>query len=467
MVAARQGDRIEVNEPRGQTVGPWTLHEQLGHGGNGTVWKATRPGAETAVALKVLNVTKIEHESYKRFVREIDFLRQHQGMPGLLPLLDSHLPDQPSKADRPWLAMPVATPLARSLAGRPLPDVVKAVAAIAETLARLQAEFDIAHRDIKPGNLYELDGSWLIGDFGLIALPDAETLTRDGRQVGPAHYTAYEMILRSTTAQPHPADVYSLGKTLWVLATGQAWPPEGHQPAGTRGFEIGDFRPHPQSGALDQEVDLMTRLHPEERPSKAQVAHDLAAWQSLAATPPVLDVSAARSRLREKLQSEIAEQDIVEQNKDLAHAAVRRLQELTAPLNAALKDLYPRTQVDSMTDEMTENTVRSHYPGRQVLFRSQRCTFVAPFEQSSSTVLRLSRSLELLDNGLLVLNLLVLVSPKATMGNYFAWQSGDRSAAVGSIEATRMLEDALGELAEALKRGIDVFVERLPDPIGG
>jgi hypothetical protein len=73
----------------------------------------------------------------------------------------------------------------------------------------------------------------------------------------------------------------------------------------------------------------------------------------------------------------------------------------------------------------------------------------------------------LLDNGLLVLNLLVVVSPKATMGNYFAWQSGDRSAAVGSIEATRMLEDALGELAEALKQGIDVFVERLPDPIVG
>ena len=453
-----------MSEPRGQTVGPWTLHEQLGHGGNGTVWKATRPDAETAIALKVLNVTKIEHESYKRFVREVGFLRQHQGVPGLLPLLDSHLPDQPSRADRPWLAMPVAMPIAQSLAGRPLADVVNAVAAIADTLARLQADFDIAHRDIKPGNLYELDGSWLIGDFGLVALPDAETLTREGRQVGPAHYTAYEMILSPTTAQPHPADVYSLGKTLWVLATGQAWPPEGHQPVGTRGFEIGDFRPHPRSGALDQEVDLMTRLHPEERPSKAQVARDLAAWQTLGAGPAVLDVSEARSRLRQKLQAEIAEQDTVEQYKDLAHAAVRRLQELTAPLNDALKSLYPRTQIDSMTDKLTQNTVQSLRPGQQVIFRWQRCTLVAPFDRASSTTLRLSRSLELLDNGLIVLNLLLLVSPKATMGNYFNWQSGDRAAAAGSIEAEKMLEDAVGELSEALKQGIEVFVERLPDP---
>jgi len=211
----------------------------------------------------------------------------------------------------------------------------------------------------------------------------------------------------------------------------------------------------------------MTRLHPEERPSKAQVAHDLAAWQSLAATPAVFDVSAARSRLREKLQSEIAEQGIVEQNKDLAHAAVRRLQELTAPLNAALKDLYPRTQVDSMNDELTQNTVRGHHPGQQVLFRWQRCTLVTPFDQASSTTLRLSRSLELIGNGLIVLNLLILVSPKATMGSYFAWESGDRSAAVGSIEAEKTLEEASGELCEALKQGIDVFVERMPDPANG
>jgi hypothetical protein len=275
------------------------------------------------------------------------------------------------------------------------------------------------------------------------------------------------MILSPTTAQPHPADVYSLGKTLWVLATGQAWPPEGHQPMGTRGFEIGDFRPHPRSGTLDQEVDLMTRLHPEERPAKAQVARDLSAWQSLTDAPAIIDVSAARSRLREKLQSEIAEQDLVEQNKELALTAVRRLQELTAPLNAALKDLYPRTQVDSMSDELTQNTVGGHHPGRQALFRWQRCTLVAPSDRAMSTMLRLSRSLELLDNGLIALNLLVLVSPKATMGSYFAWQSGNRSATVGSIEAEQMLEGAIGELSEALKQGIDVFVEHLPDPARG
>jgi serine/threonine protein kinase len=234
------------------------------------------------VALKLLNTKKVETEPYQRFVREIRFLREHQALPGVLPLLDAHLPEQPDRANPPWLAMPVAVPISQALDVKPLSDVVAAVAAIADTLAQLHRDFGIAHRDIKPGNLYELNGSWLIGDFGLVAVPDTEALTAEGRQLGPAHYTAYEMILDPTTANPHPADVYSLGKTLWVLATGQAWPPEGHQPAHTRGFEIGDFRPHPRAAALDQEVDLMTRLHPEERPSKEQVARDLTMWQELA-----------------------------------------------------------------------------------------------------------------------------------------------------------------------------------------
>jgi len=454
-----------MNDSPRQAVGPWTLHGRLGHGGNANVWSATRPGSATAVALKIISTTKVEREPYQRFVREIEFLRDHPDVPGLLPLLDAHLPDQPSKADPPWLAMPIATPIATALAGRSLADVVAAVAAIADTLARLQRDFGIAHRDIKPGNLYELDGAWLIGDFGLVAVPDAKSLTVDGRQVGPRHYTAYEMILSPATADPHPADVYSLGKTLWVLATGQAFPPEGYQPDGMRGFGIGDFRPHPRADSLDQEVDLMTRLHPAERPSKEQVARDLAQWQDLAGDPVVFDVSAARARLHERLRSSIAEQDTQEQYKTLAQAAIRRLQQLTAPLNEGLKSLHPRTQVDSMSDEMTQNLLRSLVHAgftREIIFRWQRCTLVAPFERPGAVALRMSRSVELFSDGGFVLRLWVFVGPQKVMGSFFNWQSPAMSAPVGSIEMEKMLQDGIAELSQNLKQGIDVFVEHLP-----
>lgn len=420
------------------------------------------------MAVKLINSRKVEREPYQRFVREIEFLRSHQDVPGLLPLLDAHLPDQPGKDDQPWLAMPIATPITNALEGRPLADVVAAVAAIADTLARLQRDFGIAHRDIKPGNLYKLDGSWLIGDFGLIAVPDAKSLTTDGRQVGPAHYTAYEMILHPATADPHPADVYSLGKTLWVLATGQAFPPEGHQPVGTRGFGIGDFRPHPRASILDQEVDLMTRLHPEERPSKEQAARDLALWNELSGEPAVIDLSEAGARLREKLRSSIAEQDTQEQYKDLAQSAVRRLQQLTAPLNESLKELYPRTHVDTMSDKMTRNLFRTHAGRRyEIVFQWQRCTLVAPSSRPASTTLRMSRSVELFSDGSFLLRLWVFVGPEGVMGSYFDWQWPETLAPVGSIEMERVLENGVAELAQNLKRGVDVFVEHLPADGGG
>jgi serine/threonine protein kinase len=448
------------------SIGPWYLEEVLGRGGNAQVWQATRAGLPTPVALKVINTTKVEKEPYQRFVREITFLREHQDTAGVLPLLDAHLPEHPSSADQPWLAMPIAVPIKQALEGRPLSDVVTAIAQIAETLARLQQEHGIAHRDIKPGNLYERNGTWLIGDFGLVSIPGADALTAEGRQVGPAHYTAYEMILDASTADPHPADVYSLGKTFWVLATGQTWPPEGHQPAGSRGFGIGDFFPHPRASALDQEVDLMSRLRPEERPSKGQVARDLAQWNELATAPVVLDVSEARARLNAKLQAKIAEQDIHEQQKELAYAAIRRLQELTAPLNDALRELYPRATIDSQSDEMTRKTVKTHehrHRGMALLLRWQRCTLLAPFERPMSCVLRMSRCVELFGNGTLRLILMANVRPEGVMGTYYSSEIEIRDAPVGSIEAERMLEDGIRDLAEALKLAIEMFIQHQPE----
>ena len=273
------------------------------------------------------------------------------------------------------------------------------------------------------------------------------------------------MILNPTTADPHPADVYSLGKTLWVLATGQAFPPEGHQPTGTRGFGIGDFRPHPQAASLDQEVDLMTRLHPEERPSKDQAARDLALWQELAGEPVMLDLSAAGARLRAKLRSAIAEQDTQQQYKDLAHAAVRRLQQLTAPLNEGLKNLYPRTQVDIMSDPKTRTMIRARSSAdlrRSIIFSWNRCALVAPFGHPGSVTLRMSRSIELFSDGDLLVRLWVHVGREKTMGTFFDWQSPDLSAPVGSVELEKMLQDGVAELAQGLQQGVEAFVEHLP-----
>ena len=291
-----------------RSVGPWTLIEKLGSGGNAVVWRATREGLDGEVALKVINATKPDKEPYRRFVAEIEFLQSLGDTNGVLPLMDSFLPKEPSSENRSWLAMPIATPIADALAGAELATVVEAVLAIARTLERLEREAGIGHRDIKPGNLYEYEGEWLVGDFGLIAPPDKDELARTGRPIGPAHYTAYELIIDPTGADPHPADVYSLAKALWVLATEQGYPPEGHQAADVTGFNIADWRPDTR-GALDRLVDRCTRLPPDQRPSMANVVSELEAWLAMSSEPQPLDLGAMHQQLRSALAAERAAYD--------------------------------------------------------------------------------------------------------------------------------------------------------------
>lgn len=323
---------------------PKPSSSQLGEGGNAEVFKATDSGGRE-VALKVIKAVKEEKEPYQRFIREIATLRGLTDLSGVLPVIDAYLPVKPTREDRPWLAMPIAQTLDEALRGTTLEEVVEAVAAVAQTLARLHDE-GVGHRDVKPSNLYRLDGEALVGDFGLVAAPDTRGLTPDGRPLGPAHFMPYEMIANPNTADPKAADVYSLAKTLWVLASDQRFPPEGHQPAGTRGFEINDYRPHPNARLLDALIDRSTRIHPEARPSMREVASDLAKWLALPPETKAVDLGEIRSRFRAKMEATLAQEDIDEQRRDLAYAAIRRLTELVGPLNQALLDLHPRAKID-------------------------------------------------------------------------------------------------------------------------
>lgn len=445
------------------TIGPWTLQEKLGSGGNASVWRASHDGGD-AVALKVISTTKAQREPYRRFIQEIQFLRSLGDFPGVLPLLDSHLPERPSSTDRAWLAMPVARPIAGALAEASLETTVDALAEIADTLSRL-VERGVGHRDIKPGNLYELSGHWLIGDFGLVAAPDLAELTRSGKKLGPAHYTAYEMILDPVNADPLPADVYSFAKTLFVLATGLAYPPEGHQPASTRGFSIADLRPHPHAAALDRLIDRATRLQSDQRPTISEIAADLSAWRELGKTATI-DVSALASQLRAKMQHEIAAEDLLEQRRELALAAVRRLQELCRPLNDALRSSHPRAQIDIVGDQYARNVLHSrrHFGAPDIVFSYDRVSRIGSGEEPNRFELSFGRCLELTTDGALIFRAFVLVGRHGLGGSAYSWTSEALEAPVGSVESERTLEEGVAVLAKKVQEGLAVFVTELPEP---
>jgi hypothetical protein len=294
--AIRCGRLYSVGNVRsGQRFGQWVTagQDRIGGGGNGEVW-AVRADDGRGGAIKLLLARRGREGAYRlgRFKDEISFLIAHPDFPGVLPLLDSHVSDDPS--ERSWYVMPVATPIRRALGNDPEPrTVVAAVAEVAGTLEALAVE-GVAHRDIKPDNLFRLDDRWVVGDFGLVAYPEKDPRTEHGRKLGPTDYMAPEMRDDADNAAPSPADVWALAKTLWVLLTGQSLPlPGTHMPA-EPAHSLRARISFTFAAELDRLLEGATQIEPQDRVSVADIAREL---RACLADPPEVRRSASLEEL--------------------------------------------------------------------------------------------------------------------------------------------------------------------------
>ena len=82
-------------------------------------------------------------------------------------------------------------------------------------------DFDYIHRDIKPANLVYYNGTVTLIDYGTSSVPGIETI--DGEEImGSIDTMAPEMLHRIHNQAENDykyADIYSLGKTIWIILT--------------------------------------------------------------------------------------------------------------------------------------------------------------------------------------------------------------------------------------------------------
>ncbi|MCO4743778.1 MAG: tetratricopeptide repeat protein [Proteobacteria bacterium] len=261
----------------GTQIGSWTLREELGHGGMGTVWRGTNAaGEEAAIKLLHPHLTR-SHAQLRRFEREAELGRKLTH-PNLVPTIDSG-----ERHGIPWIAMElVSGPTLFDLAVRegPLDEtrVCRLLADVADALADLH-DHGIIHRDVKPQNLVydeKTDRARLM-DLGIARAEEFSTLTATGQFIGSTRYAAPEQFHPGSDPIDGRADLYGLGVVLYELLTGQMAFPGLGVPA-LYVTKMRDGVPNPSivrpdlSAPADALVRVLTSNDPNHRPEDARAA---------------------------------------------------------------------------------------------------------------------------------------------------------------------------------------------------
>ncbi|GGR26739.1 serine/threonine-protein kinase [Streptomyces roseolus] len=209
--------------------GRYRLHEVIGRGGMGEVWRSTDEALGRGVAVKCLKplgphqdagVQTVVRERFRREARVAAAL-QHRGITvvhdfgeyeGVLFLVMELLEGQNLSQ---LLAANARNPL-------PVHEVVDIADQVADALEYTH-RMGIVHRDLKPANIMRLrDGTVKICDFGIARLGAdmgfTSRLTGTGIAMGTPHYMSPEQIGGGDI--DHRSDLYSLGCVLYELATG-------------------------------------------------------------------------------------------------------------------------------------------------------------------------------------------------------------------------------------------------------
>ena len=206
-------------EPKiGDVVGRWRLHDLLGEGGMGRVYRA-EDDAGSVAAVKVVKADVARDSVFRRrFDREAK-IAQRVDHPHVVPVIEAGEHDGLPYIAQAFVSGGSLEERIKSGGELPLAEAVRICTAVASGLDALHAE-GLIHRDVKPANiLLDLSGTPFIADFGLAKDRDASVLTKAGQALGSMDYMAPEQIRGDEVSAR--SDVYALGCVLFECLTGK------------------------------------------------------------------------------------------------------------------------------------------------------------------------------------------------------------------------------------------------------
>ena len=271
--------------------GRYRLHQRIGAGGMGEVWRATDEVLGRTVAVKVVLPELLNEPDFvRRFLAEARAMAS-VNHPGVVAIHDYR-----SDAGGAFLVMEYieGESLSQTLArvGRLAPAATMEL--VAQAADALQAAHDrgIVHRDVKPGNLLiRADGTLVLTDFGIARARADARLTGTGAVMGTPSYLAPEQVV-GQPATPR-SDVYALGVVAYECLAGYR-PFEGENPfavAMRRVREpprtLGGDVPRPVLAVVERALATDPDQRWQTAADLATAARQAAAGRSPAAGPPV------------------------------------------------------------------------------------------------------------------------------------------------------------------------------------
>jgi len=213
------------DQPEGELFGPYVLHEQIGAGGMGVVFRATHTRLGRQAAVKLLAADHDSPENLARFEREAE-LTSRLSHPNTIAVYDFGR----TASGAPFYAMEYLDGLdLETLVDRYGPQEPRRVAHLLAQLAGALAEahgLGFIHRDVKPANVMLCERGGVqdfvkVLDFGLTKELAAQDATEDsGRVVGTPLYLSPEAIAAPGLLDAR-SDLYALGAVGYFLLTGR------------------------------------------------------------------------------------------------------------------------------------------------------------------------------------------------------------------------------------------------------
>lgn len=197
----------------------YELHEEIGTGGMGTVYRAIDTRTEQVVAVKAVRAEVADPVMIQRFVQEGEALR-NLDHPNIVKLLDVMQHDGRHYLVMEYMAGGSLQALLHQQGQLPLGRAMNIALDLSDALTRAH-RLNIIHRDIKPANvLLSADGTPRLTDFGHARLTQqAARSTEEGAVIGTLHYLSPEVCDGKPSTEL--ADIWGLGVVIFEMVTGR------------------------------------------------------------------------------------------------------------------------------------------------------------------------------------------------------------------------------------------------------